>query len=111
MSSKYIFDLVAKTNDSVASGGNLTGFGDTTSINDSGSIAFVGKFNTIQDLLVGNNSTIANLSSAFNGNSSFAAGVEINDNNQVLAIDRGGGGSRNRDRSFYEMFNHINLWV
>ena len=63
--SNYSFDLIAKTNDSVAAGGNLTGFGDTTSINDSGLVAFVGKFNTIQDLLVGNNSTIVNLSSAF----------------------------------------------
>ncbi|MBN3942351.1 calcium-binding protein [Nostoc sp. NMS9] len=99
MSNKYLRKVVAKTTDSVSSGGNITGFLDTISINDSGLVAFIGKFGSIQDLLVGDGSNpIRNLSSNFSTNSSFAAGVEINNNNQVVAIDRGNG------------FSAIRLW-
>ncbi|MEH1859305.1 MAG: hypothetical protein V7L21_15195 [Nostoc sp.] len=99
MSNKYLRKVVAKTTDSVSSGGNITGFLDTISINDSGLVAFIGKFGSTQDLLVADGSNpIRNLSSNFSTNSSFAAGVEINNNNQVVAIDRGSG------------FSAIRLW-
>ncbi|MBE9105794.1 hypothetical protein IQ229_12810, partial [Nostoc cf. edaphicum LEGE 07299] len=99
MSNKYLRKLVAKTTDTVGSVGNITGFVDTVSINDSGLVAFIGKFGSIQDLLVRDGSNqIKNLSSNFSTNSSFASGVEINNNNQVIAIDRGSG------------FSAIRLW-
>jgi Ca2+-binding RTX toxin-like protein/pimeloyl-ACP methyl ester carboxylesterase len=90
MSSAYLYDVIAKTNDSVASGGNLTGLELFTSINDSGTVAFVGKFGTPEDLLVGDGTNpLKNLStdSTFVFDN-FSSGLEINNNNQVAAIDR-----------------------
>lgn len=99
MANKYLYKTVAKTSDSVTSGGSLTGFADTTSLNDSGLVAFIGKIGSIQDLLVGDGSNPnRNLSSNYNYNSIFASGIEINNNNQVVAVDRGDG------------FSAIRLW-
>jgi Ca2+-binding RTX toxin-like protein len=78
-----LFDVIATTN------GSLTGFGNTVSINDSGLVALIGKYGTVQDLLVGDGtSPLKNLSSNFDLNTSFALGVEINNNNEVVAVDR-----------------------
>ena len=98
MSSKYLYNVVAKTGDSVTAGGSLTNFTDTTSINDYGQVAFIGKYGSEQDLLMGDGfAPIQNLSSDFSGRT-FASGVEINNNNQVVAVDRGGG------------FSAVRLW-
>ena len=95
--SNYLFDLIAEKGDSVSSGGNLTGFEDTTSINDSGLVAFIGKFGFPEDLLVGDGQLpIRNLSS--NSSSTFRSGVEINNDNEVVAIDSSSG------------FSAIRLW-
>jgi hypothetical protein len=88
--SDYIFDLVAKTGDNVPFTGNLTGFENTVSINDFGSVALIGKFGFSEDLLVEEEgSFLLNLSS--NSANTFRSGVEINNDNKVLAIDSGSG--------------------
>ncbi len=86
MSNNYSFDLIADTS------GAISGFENTTSINDSGLVAAIGQFDSIEDLLVGNGeSPIKNLSSNFNV--TFTPGIEINNNNKVVARDISGGGS------------------
>jgi hypothetical protein len=95
--SNYLFDLIAKTGNSVASGGSLSGFETTPSINDSGLVAFVGKFGSPEDLLVGDGELLLNnLSSSYSG--TFRSGVEINNDNEVVAVDLSGS------------FSAIRLW-
>ena len=84
--SDYLFDLITKTGNSIPSGSNLTGLGNTPSINDFGLVAFVGEFDSGTDLLaedaLGN---VVNLSGSYSLN--FSNQVEINNNNQVVARD------------------------
>lgn len=84
MSKNYSFDLIAQTE------GSLTGFENTPSINNSGKVAFIGEFGFVEDLLVGDGETaVTNLSSSHSG--TFRSGVEINEGNEVVAVDSGGG--------------------
>ena len=52
----YIFDLITKSGDDISDAGNLVSIGETPSINNLGSVAFIGKFGTgfnpPRDLLV-----------------------------------------------------------
>lgn len=86
----YKFDLIVDTS------GAISGFENTTSINDLGLVAAIGKFNSIEDLLVGDGETpVVNLSSQYSGK--FSSGIEINNDNKVVARDGGG-------------FSAIRLW-
>ena len=92
---KYSFDLITKQGDSVSDTGSITGFENTPSINDSGTVAVVGKFGLSESLLVGDGQSAAfNISDSYASPdpyaSSFRPGVEINNNNQVVAIDSAG---------------------
>ena len=83
MSKNYSFDLIADTS------GTISGFENTTSINDSGLVAAIGQFDSIEDLLVGDGETpVINLSSQYSGR--FSSGIEINNNNKIVARDGGG---------------------
>ena len=78
--SNYSFDLIADTS------GAISGFENTTSINDSGLVATIGQFNSIEDLLVGDGENpIVNLSNQFSGR--FSSGIEINNDNKIVARD------------------------
>jgi hypothetical protein len=88
---EYSFDLITKQGNSV-SGSLITGFENTPSINDFGTVAVVGKFGSSESLLTGDaQSAVSNISGAYS--SSFRAGVEINNNNRVVAVDLGGNAS------------------
>ncbi|MDJ0594391.1 MAG: malectin domain-containing carbohydrate-binding protein [Pleurocapsa sp. MO_226.B13] len=90
MSKNYSFDLIADTS------GAISGFENTTSINDSGFVAAIAQSDSLEDLLVGDGeSPINNLTSNFDG--IFSPGIEINNNNKVVARDGGG-------------FSAIRLW-
>lgn len=91
--SEFTFDLVSKSGNSISRGdstGSLGELGNSPSINDSGSIAFVGKFGTGHsaptDLLVANPfGLVTDISGENFGR--FSNQVEINNNNQVVARD------------------------
>ncbi|MEM8722124.1 MAG: hypothetical protein AAGE84_22990 [Cyanobacteria bacterium P01_G01_bin.39] len=94
----YTFDLISKSGDSVSIGGGTTNLigelGNYPSINDFGSVAFIGKFGTgfsaPTDLLVSNPlGNIINLSDQDFGK--FGNQVQINNNNQVISRDSSGG--------------------
>jgi hypothetical protein len=88
--SNYLFDLIAQTGGNVPFTGDLTDFENTVSINDFGLVAFIGKFGFPEDLLVGDGkSSILNLSSSYSG--TFRSGVEINNDNKVVAVDSSSG--------------------
>jgi hypothetical protein len=91
---KSLYELIAKTGDNITGLGNVTGFGNSPSINDDnlGLIAFVGQSNSTTDLLVENGiGHITNLSVAYPN--SFSSSVQINNQNQVVARDTLGVGS------------------
>lgn len=87
---KSLYEVIAQTGEEIVPLGNLTGFGGSPSINDLGFVAFVGRANNNTDLLVENNSgEITNLSVSFPN--PISQGVQINNQNQVVARDRLGG--------------------
>lgn len=90
---KSLYDLIAKTGDYITLLGNVTGFGDSPSINDDlGKVAFVGQSGSTTDLLVENGmGQITNLSST--DSNRFSSSVQINNQNQVIAKDTLGVGS------------------
>ena len=90
----YAFDLISKSGDSISRGGGTTGslgeLGNSPSINDSGSIAFIGKFGTgfsaPTDLLFSD--PLGNITDLSGENfGKFSNQVQINNNNQVVARD------------------------
>ena len=90
MSNNYLFDLIADTS------GAISGFENTTSINDSGLVAAIAQSDSLEDLLVGDGETpVINLSNQYSGR--FSSGIEINNDNKVVARDGGG-------------FSAIRLW-
>ena len=91
MSKSYSFDLIADTS------GTISGFENTTSINDFGLVAAIGQFDSIEDLLVGDGETpVVNLSNQYS--EKFSSGIEINNDNKIVARDTSGG------------FSAIRLW-
>ena len=87
MSNIYKFDTIART---AGSGSGLTSFDTTPSINDFGLVAFVGKINGTEELFVGDNSNpIVNLSTNPQFTQSFSSGIEINNDNQIVAVNSG----------------------
>jgi hypothetical protein len=70
----------------------MTGMGDNPTINDAGHVAFVGQFNNGQGLVVGDGTSqgLRNINPSFSHTSTrtFGRGAEINNQNQVLAIDQ-----------------------
>ena len=88
MANTYKLETIAKT----ASGGSgLTSFDNTPSINDFGLVSFVGNSNGEEDLFTGDGfNSIVNISSSYSG-TTFSSGVEINNDNQIVTIEKGGG--------------------
>ena len=87
MSNTYSFDTIARTS---GTAGGLTGFDNTPSINDFGLVSFVGKLNGSEELFVGDAlNPITNLSTSPSFNGSFLSGIEINNDNQVVAVNSG----------------------
>ena len=87
-STLYGFDLVAEKGQL-----NLTGMGTGPSINDAGDVAFVGDFGSgAQGLFVGDGTAdgLQNINPTWSNNASrvFGDPVEINNNGEVLAVDR-----------------------
>lgn len=95
----YSFDTIFRT----ASGGSgLTGFENKTSINDSGKVAVVGKFGLSEDILVGDAvNPVINLSNG--SRSKFSSPVQINNDDQVVAIDLASGPN-------FSSLSAIRLW-
>ena len=88
--SDYLFDLITKSGNTITDAGNLVSIGNTPSINDFGSVAFIGKFGTgysaPTDLLVANPlGDISNLSNSDTWR--FSDQIQINNNNQIIARD------------------------
>lgn len=89
MANTYKLETIART---ASSGSGLTSFDTTPSINDFGLVSFVGNLNGEEDLFTGNaSSPITNLSISFPF-TNFSSGIEINNDNQIVAVDSGGGG-------------------
>jgi hypothetical protein len=87
-----LYELIAKTGDSITSLGSLTTFGNSPSINDLGNIAFIGYSNSITDLLVANDlGNITNLSIPYTY--IFSNSVQINNQNKVVARNTSGSAS------------------
>ncbi len=85
-STLYDFDLVAATGDL-----GLSGMGKGPSINEAGTVAFVGDFPTgAQGLFTGDGSSLQNINPSFSNdpNRTYGDPVEINDSGAVLAVDR-----------------------
>ena len=92
MPTPYKFDIIASSEN------GLTGFDNTPSINDSGLISFVGNLNGEEDLFTGDASNpITNLSSSFPF-TNFSSGIEINNDNQIVTVDKTSG------------FSAVRLW-
>ena len=88
--SNYLFDLITKSGDNIDAAGNLISIGNTPSINNLGSVAFIGKFGTgfqpPRDLLVADSlGNLSNLSSSYTWR--FSDQVQINDNNKIVTRD------------------------
>ena len=82
--SNYLFDLITKSGDNIDAADSLVSIGNTPSINDSGLVAFIGKFGTgfqpPRDLLVFDSTdNIVNLSSDYTWR--FSDQVQINNRN------------------------------
>lgn len=95
MPTPYKFETIART---AGAGSGLTGFDNTPSINDSGLVSFVGNLNGEEDLFTGDGSNpITNLSSSFPF-TNFSSGIEINNDNQIVTVDKTSG------------FSAVRLW-
>jgi hypothetical protein len=86
----YTYTLIAKTGQQDQKGATLTGIAPDPSINDAGQVAFVGDYANGQGILVGDGNTLTNINPSFShtANRTFSPFVEINNSNQVAAIDR-----------------------
>ena len=84
MANIYRLETIAKTEN------GLTSFDNTPSINDDGLIAFVGKIDGTEELFVGDNlNPNVNLSTNPQFGASFFPGIEINNDNQIVAVNSG----------------------
>ncbi|MEM7592204.1 MAG: hypothetical protein AAF383_11910, partial [Cyanobacteria bacterium P01_A01_bin.83] len=82
MSQLYSFDTIIGTSDGVIS------FDRAPSINDSGKVAVIGKIGSGEDILIGDGvNPFKNLSTSASAPSRFYSSIEINNNDQVVAID------------------------
>lgn len=87
----YKFDVIAKTGDSPSGGGgSLSALLNTVSINDKGMVAFSGTTPSGGSVFIGDMSTIPlNISfSPPNISRSYRSGLQINNLNEVTALDR-----------------------
>jgi hypothetical protein len=85
----YTYTTIAVTGQADQYGFPLTGIESEASINDAGQVAFVGDYANGQGILVGGGRTPNNINS-FSGhisNLDFLPYVDMNNNNQVVAID------------------------
>jgi hypothetical protein len=90
LSAFYTYKPIAVTGQTDQNGKVLTALSPDPSINDAGKVAFVGTYADGQGILVGDGITLTNINPAFShsANRTFSPYVEINNNNQVVAIDR-----------------------
>lgn len=93
-STLYSYNIIARTGSAVP-GGTPTSFEDGISINDDGVVAFVGRFGSVEDLLIGDTEpigltgeTVRNLTTTFSG--PFSRAVQLNNNNEVIGQNPGG---------------------
>jgi Ca2+-binding RTX toxin-like protein len=85
----YDFDVMAQT------GGGLTSIENAVSINDSGNVAFVATDATSQDIYIVNGGVLTKLSPGLASNT-YGRELQLNDSNQVAAINIFGGNRRAR---------------
>jgi hypothetical protein len=85
LSTFYNLDVIAETGQA-----GLTGILQDVSINDKGKVAFVGKYSDGEGILVGDGSSLTNINPSFSHDSSrtFGPAVQINNSDQVAAVDR-----------------------
>lgn len=100
LSALFSFDVIAKQGQA-----SLSGMGTGPSINDAGTVAFVGNFQSgAQGLFVGDGQgALTNINPSFSNDPtrSFGQAVEINDSGQVVSVDReNNGGSLWRLRTW-----------
>jgi hypothetical protein len=86
----YTDTVIAETGRVDQNGDALTGISNDPSINDAGQVAFVGNYSVGQGILVGDGTTLTNINPAFSHTATrtFAPFVEINNKDQVVAVDR-----------------------
>jgi hypothetical protein len=85
LSAFYNFDVIARTGQF-----GLTGILPGASINDNGVVAFVGQYSDGEGIFKGDGSTPININPTFSHDPSrtFGSGVQINNGDQVVAVDR-----------------------
>jgi hypothetical protein len=90
-SSNYEFDVIAQTGDNPSGGGGaLSSVLNTVSVNDKGMVAFAGTTPKGDSVFIGDtNTSPINISFPTpNSSRTYRSGIQINNLNQVLAIDR-----------------------
>jgi hypothetical protein len=90
LSEFYNYTLIAETGQKDQNGDELKAFSPDPSIDDAGQVAFVGTYANGQGILVGDGATLTNINPSISHTATltFSPFVEINNNNQVVAIDR-----------------------
>lgn len=80
----YKYDVIAKVGDA-----NLTGMGNSPSVNDKGQVAFTGLLSSGDGVFVGDGKSLKNITPGFVGNNrTFGSAVQINNAGKVVARDR-----------------------